>query len=525
MDLAALAAVIGPPPPAPFPIDWPSLERWLGLRLPDDYKKFAARYGPVLAGEWIWIVVPHRSERGGYFQQLDQRQGLQRSIRAGDPPSHPFAFHPEPGGLLVWGESRGSEHYFWDTSVSADPNNWPTRIFSQHWPDETWQLVDAPMTDVLAARVSGSLDLGEALPAMSPPYAWKFAPLVLKGVPERASFPQAPLALEVAGQPARVEATTGVPEDYTALVGAYGVGRLAGVLRLLASGAPEGFDLNVEEAVVSERLRARRAAGEQVVPSPIVPEPGGLRLWGVFDGGETCWWLPASGEPTEWPVVLLDADGLGWQRLPYSATGFLDQWLDGRLDLPVLSLPAVPRPRMLFPPGAEPAASATPAEQGRRDTLAQLATIIGEPRTGGHTYDWPSIERSLGLRLPSDYKRLFEAYGTIGINGITIGHPEDLQQQHEEQVEYLDWEEDEAMAVHPSPGGLLWCANTEGRDCIWWHTCDPDPNRWTMVWDVEFDRRTFPGTLTELLIADLTSRLASPLTALDPSHDGPMVWF
>ncbi|MEV6031473.1 SMI1/KNR4 family protein [Nonomuraea sp. NPDC052116] len=381
------------------------------------------------------------------------------------------------------------------------------------------------MTEVLAARVSGSLDLGEALPAVSPPYAWKFASLVLKDLPERASFPQAPLALEVVAQAARVEATTGVPEDYAALVGEYGVGKLAGVLRLLAPGAPEGFDLNAEEAMVSERLRARRAAGERVVPSPIAPEPGGLRLWGVFDGGETCWWLPVSGEPAEWPVVVVDVDGLGWQRLPYSATGFLGRWLDGRLDLPVLSLSAVPRPRLLFPPGAEPAASATPAGEAPRDALAQLATIIGDPRTAGHTYDWPRIERSLGLRLPSDYKRLFEAYGAIGINGITIGHPEDLQQQHEEQAEYLDWEDDEAMAVHPAPGGLLWCANIEGRETIWWDTRDPDSDRWTMVWDVEFDRHNFPCTLTELMIADLTSRLASSLTALDPSDDGPMMWF
>ncbi|MFD1547323.1 SMI1/KNR4 family protein [Nonomuraea guangzhouensis] len=525
MDLASLATVIGPPTPAAFSIDWPGLEQWLGLRLPDDYKEFAERYGPVLVGEWIWVVVPHHSDRGGYFRQLDQRQGLQRSIRAGDPPSHPFAFHPEPGGLLVWGESRGSEYYFWDTSVSADPNDWPTRVFTQSWPDEKWRLVDAPLTEVLAARVSGGLDLGEALPAVSPPYAWNFAPLVLKDVPERASFPGVPLALEVAGQAARVEAATGVPDDYAALVGEYGVGRLAGVLRLLGPGAPEGFDLAAEEAVVSERLRSRRAAGERVVPSPIAPEPGGLRLWGVFDGGETCWWLPVSAESAEWPVVLLDADGLGWQRLPYGATGFLDRWLDGRLDLPVLSLSAVPRARVLFPPVVDPAASTAPAEEAPRDVLAQLASIIGESRTGGHTYDWPGIERSLGLRLPRDYKRLFEVYGSIGINGIMIGHPEELQGRHEEEVEYLGWEEDEAMAVHPASGGLLWCANTEGRDCIWWDTGDPDPDRWTMVWDVEFDRRTFPGTLIELVIADLTSRLASPLTALDPSSDGPMMWF
>jgi hypothetical protein len=45
-----------------------------------------------------------------------------------------------------------------------------------------------------------------------------------------------------------------------------------------------------------------------------------------------------------------------------------------------------------------------------------------------------------------------------------------------------------------------------------------------LVWDVGFDRHTFPGTLTELVIADLTSRLGKSLTALDPSDDGPMMW-
>ncbi|AQZ68559.1 unnamed protein product [[Actinomadura] parvosata subsp. kistnae] len=80
------------------------------------------------------------------------------------------------------------------------------------------------------------------------------------------------------------------------------------------------------------------------------------------------------------------------------------------------------------------------------------------------------------------------------------------------------------FAFHPEPGGLLWCADTEGRDFIWWDTSNPDPDRWTMAWDVEFDRYTFSGTLTELVIADLTGRLDESLTALDPSDDGPMIW-
>ena len=191
------------------------------------------------------------------------------------------------------------------------------------------------------------------------------------------------------------------------------------MLRLLRSrGARRGFDVDAE-AVVSERLRSRRASGWSRHRWRFT---AGLRLWGVFDGGETCWWLPVSGEPDEWPVVLLDADGLGWQRLPYGAWGFLDQWLDGRLDLPVLSVSAVPRPRVLYPPGIDPAAPATTEATTVRErpgSAPGAGDDHGEPRTGGRTYDSQAIERSLGLWLPSDYKRLFEVYGTIGINAAS----------------------------------------------------------------------------------------------------------
>ncbi|MGR6914266.1 hypothetical protein ACU635_08435 [[Actinomadura] parvosata] len=63
----------------------------------------------------------------------------------------------------------------------------------------------------------------------------------------------------------------------------------------------------------------------------------------------------------------------------------------------MLSLPAVPRPRVLFPPGAEPIAA--PEEDGRRDPLAQLATIIGEPQAADLT---GRLDESLTGLDPSD---------------------------------------------------------------------------------------------------------------------------
>ncbi|WP_433211829.1 hypothetical protein [Microtetraspora malaysiensis] len=527
MDLTPLATVIGPPPESPFPVDWAGVERRVDVRFPGDFKEFAEAYGPVLAGEWIWVVLPHNSERGGYFEQLDVGRSLLRSLRNGDPQAHPFAVHPEPGGLLLWGKSRGDEQYFWDTSASEDPCRWPSVIFS----NGRWHTVRLPMTEVLAARARGALELpGHALPALpprSPRYAWPTEPLVLSGDGGGAPLPVATRSLattvHVAGPRARAEASEfDGPADYAELLAEIGVGRLAGVLRLLAPGAPHGFDIDAEVRAQGARLRARRAAGERVVRSPIAPEPGGLRLWSVFDSGETCWWLPVSGDPGEWPVVILDADGVGWQRLPYGATAFLERWLDGELDLPVLSLSAVPRPRVLLPPGAaHPGLTVT---EMPRDPLAQLRTIIGEPTTVSPR-DWTEIERTVGLRLPADYKRLTETYDPVVINGLFVEQPEDLRERHDEFAGELDDGEDGApFRVHPEPGGLLWCGSTEGREWLWWDTSHPDPDRWTITWDVEFDRHTFDGTLTELLIADLTGTLPRPLTALAPSDDGPLLW-
>ncbi len=98
-----LDATLEPPPDEPWPIDWAAVEGRLGVRLPTDYKAFAERYGPVLVGDRVWVLVPHRSDEGGYLGELAQSQGLHRSLRDTDPPAHPFAFHPEPGGLLAWG--------------------------------------------------------------------------------------------------------------------------------------------------------------------------------------------------------------------------------------------------------------------------------------------------------------------------------------------------------------------------------------------------------------------------------------
>lgn len=108
--------------------------------------------------------------------------------------------------------------------------------------------------------------------------------------------------------------TRPMPADYAELLDRVGPGLLAGTLRLLApaaAGPADGaadLDMDREQARHADRIRARRAdhrGGAVLVPAPFAPEPGGLRLWGVFRGGETCWWLPATRDPASWPLLLV----------------------------------------------------------------------------------------------------------------------------------------------------------------------------------------------------------------------------
>jgi hypothetical protein len=139
------------------------------------------------------------------------------------------------------------------------------------------------------------------------------------------------------------------------------------------------------------------------------------------------------------------------------------------------------------------------------------------------TYDWARIEQDVGVPgLPADYKQLMQGYSSLVVAGIFIVDPDEFAAMHELHAEPLrEWwtrRPEGSRAIYPQPGGLLFCASTEGRDTLWWDTSHPDPDRWTITWEVEFDRHTFDGTLTELLVAELTDHLEPRLTAFTVSE-------
>ena len=320
-----------------------------------------------------------------------------------------------------------------------------------------------------------------------------------------------------------------MPDDYRDLLAAYGPGTLSGALRLLAPGGPDGFNLEAGRrsllALGIERGYWRADAWDYEYVGDYEDDAAitGARLWGVFTTGETCWWLPIRDDPADWLVLIA---GHGWQQLNVSTTDFLLRWAGGRLDLPVLSHGAVRREWQVTPAGQPVTVPGLP--DAARDPLAQLRTIVGPGHATPGSYDWASIEAELGRPLPPDCKRLNETYGSasprngisLAWNGIYTNSPLSIHDGDDLSVR------NEPSILHPPPGfpspdELLFCGSTESRDLLAWDTRDPDPARWPVISIVI--PKIFPGTLTELYVAELTST-GPGLASFKPGDPATWAW-
>ncbi|NEA04142.1 SMI1/KNR4 family protein, partial [Streptomyces sp. SID10116] len=133
--IAAFTELVGPPADAAPAVDWASVEAWLEVPLPGDYKSLVTAYGPAEIGRpgtvslrlhtpcvsadgryayGAWVVETHRHSaiRPGMFTQERRR------------------FLPDEGGLLAFATTSAGDHLFWDTSVSKDPDAWPVVLLT-----------------------------------------------------------------------------------------------------------------------------------------------------------------------------------------------------------------------------------------------------------------------------------------------------------------------------------------------------------------------------------------------------------
>lgn len=163
VDTSSFAALVDLPSAAPLPVDWDTVEPWLGLSLPGDYKALATTYGPLDIGEFVWLHTPCiQEDRFDYATWLRETHRHCRISSRNAPPYEPPAFHPMPGGLLAWGETRASAYLFWDTAASDDPDQWPVVVFHEDAAIRgiaPWHSYEMPLLDTLSAAIRTGLPL------------------------------------------------------------------------------------------------------------------------------------------------------------------------------------------------------------------------------------------------------------------------------------------------------------------------------------------------------------------------------
>jgi hypothetical protein len=134
----------------------------------------------------------------------------------------------------------------------------------------------------------------------------------------------------------------------------------------------------------------------------------------------------------------------------------------------------------------------------------QLTPLLPAPKSPkGLDRSWRSVEKELGLPLPSDYKRFIDTYGTglICGKGMDFGYlgvwnyrdrseASPLSQSISSVIrEYEDARSkgyDSPCLFYPDSGGLLPFANTASGDYFNW-TTSRSPDQWDVVF-YHFDR-------------------------------------
>lgn len=327
-----------PPAPLPVPVDWTAVEAWLGSRLPDDYKQLADRYGPLDFGEYLWIHVPcveeNRFDYGDWLRETHRAARIAaRQLPEGERP----ALHPEPGGLLAWGESRGTDTLFWDTSVSEDPNRWTVVVrHAQPAPGGgpfPFQRYDLTLAAHLRHTVLGAGDgAGETPPPL--PGTIARTAFLLTAQPWTPPAPTTPrltdaerrIALETGTgldalrllspppeRPYRGDGTwerlfaelgTQLPKEYVQLMEVYGAGDWGEWLRFLTPlrTGERRFVTHVEETLGAYRMLKDNYPDRY--PLAVWPETGGFLPFANSYDADHLGWLTEGPDPDTWPLIV-----------------------------------------------------------------------------------------------------------------------------------------------------------------------------------------------------------------------------
>ena len=330
------------------------VEEQLGHLLPTDFKVLAQTFGTGVYGRSVSVVSPVDGPVAleVFSDQIADKLNLAREWAADGVVPH--ALHPEPGGLIPWGETLSGNSLFWRTTAAA-PDEWTVVCCDSRY--TVWEEHPQGMAEFLLAFLRGESDsrlLGgrtprerTGAPVFTPPAGrrrpvdalpgdvWDalFADVVLTGPANRVDD----LATAVGAGPAGVRRdwtdveerlSARFPADYKELIDRFGPGEFRGI-SVVATEAPDEFELFHLAIDVQDRIRERRP----VAGAPFFPENGGAVPWAYTESGHVFFWAPRGDDPDEWPVFVVPPDFSGHIPFSRSASSLLLAHLTGQTDV------------------------------------------------------------------------------------------------------------------------------------------------------------------------------------------------
>lgn len=157
--------------------------------------------------------------------------------------------------------------------------------------------------------------------------------------------------------------------------------------------------------------------------------------------------------------------------------------------------------------------------------LDDLVRLFGPPPVTRKpsSDDWTEVEEYVGSPLPADFKAFLDTYGTgVICDELVVFHPRGsspllarMRRIHESFGG--SWRSDPdryPFRFHPEPDGLVsWGYDHSGDEHFFW-PCDPDPDRWKVVTNVNgAEPVVFEGPFTAFVL-DFAERLRD----VDPQH-------
>lgn len=136
MDFAEFEQLAGPARYAPTSVDWQVLERRIGLRLPQDYRRTFQIYPDLQIGKFLGIFSPPEDvedyvrQNGEVMEPLRDLAQDEVTLLDGSGEGRqisPYPFYPEPGGLFPWGATENGDVCLWLTD-KENPDEWPVIV-------------------------------------------------------------------------------------------------------------------------------------------------------------------------------------------------------------------------------------------------------------------------------------------------------------------------------------------------------------------------------------------------------------